>query len=88
MNSSVGQRLWKSQLVAALLTIVVKATVLAGPSDSIAVLTLTVGIWLVTIGIIGAFETREAASGVRQTVDEMSSRVATALIDPTDRRQP
>jgi uncharacterized membrane protein HdeD (DUF308 family) len=58
--------------------------VLVWPFDSIAVLTLAAGIWLVIIGIthiIQAFQTRKAANTARQTVDEMSNRLASALSD-------
>ena len=48
------------------------------------VLTLAAGIWLIIIGItqtIQAFQTRKAANTARQTVDEVSSRLASALSD-------
>lgn len=49
--------------------------VLAWPFDSIAVLTVAAGIWLVIIGItqiIHAFQARRSANSARQTVDEMA----------------
>jgi len=54
--------------------------VLVWPFDSIAVLTLAAGIWLVIIGItkvIQAFQARKAANTARQTLDEMSEHLAT-----------
>ena len=53
--------------------------VLVWPFDSIAVLTLVAGIWLVIVGItqiIQAFQTRKAANTARQTIDEVSNRLA------------
>ena len=58
--------------------------VLVWPFDSIAVLTLATGIWLIVIGIgqiIQAFQTRKAANTARQTVDDVSNRLTTALSD-------
>jgi uncharacterized membrane protein HdeD (DUF308 family) len=53
--------------------------VLVWPFDSIAVLTLAVGIWLVIIGIVQivqAFQTRKHAKTAQHTVDEISNRLA------------
>jgi uncharacterized membrane protein HdeD (DUF308 family) len=53
--------------------------VLAWPFDSIAVLTLAVGIWLVIIGIVQivhALQTRKHAKTAKHTVDEISNRLA------------
>src|SRR6476659_8381993 len=50
----------------------------------ISVLTLAAGIWLVIIGItqiIQAFQARKAANAARQTVDDVSNRLTTALSD-------
>jgi uncharacterized membrane protein HdeD (DUF308 family) len=58
--------------------------VLVWPFDSIAVLTLATGIWLVIIGItqiIQAFQARKAANTARHTIDKVSNRLATALSD-------
>jgi uncharacterized membrane protein HdeD (DUF308 family) len=54
--------------------------VLVWPFDSIAVLTLAAGIWLVIIGIthiVQAFQTRKAANTAQHTIDEMSQHLAT-----------
>jgi uncharacterized membrane protein HdeD (DUF308 family) len=53
--------------------------VLAWPFDSIAVLTLAVGIWLVIIGItqiVQALQTRKHAKTAQHTIDEISNRLA------------
>ena len=58
--------------------------VLVWPFDSIAVLTLAAGIWLIIIGItqvIQAIQTRKAAKTARHTIDEVSNRLSTALSD-------
>jgi len=58
--------------------------VLVWPFMSIAVLTLAAGIWLIVIGItqvIQAFQARKAANTARQTIDEVSNRISTALSD-------
>jgi uncharacterized membrane protein HdeD (DUF308 family) len=71
-------------IVAGIISVLAGPVVLVWPFDSIAVLTLAAGIWLVIIGItqiIQAFQTRKAANTARQTVDEISNRVATALSD-------
>ena len=52
---------------------------LVWPFDSIAVLTLVAGIWLVIVGIaqiIQAFQTRKAANTARHTIDDVSNRLA------------
>ena len=69
---------------AAIVSVLAGLAVLVWPFDSIAVLTLATGIWLVIIGItqiIQAFQTRKAANTARQTVDEVSNRLTTALSD-------
>jgi uncharacterized membrane protein HdeD (DUF308 family) len=71
-------------VVAGIVSVLAGLVVLVWPFDSIAVLTLAAGIWLVIIGIthiIQAFQTRKAANTARQTVDEMSNRLASALSD-------
>jgi uncharacterized membrane protein HdeD (DUF308 family) len=71
-------------VVAGIISVLAGLVVLAWPFDSIAVLTLATGIWLVIIGItqiIQAFQTRKAANTARQTADEISNRMATALSD-------
>jgi uncharacterized membrane protein HdeD (DUF308 family) len=53
---------------------------LVWPFESIAVLTLATGIWLIIIGItqtIQAFQTRKAANTARHTIDETSRRATT-----------
>ena len=71
-------------VVAGIVSVLAGLVALVWPFDSIAVLTLAAGIWLVIIGItqiIQAFQTRKAANTARQTVDEVSSRLASALSD-------
>jgi len=71
-------------IVAGIISALAGLVVLAWPFDSIAVLTLATGIWLVIIGItqiIQAFQTRKAANTARHTVDEISNRLSTALSD-------
>jgi uncharacterized membrane protein HdeD (DUF308 family) len=71
-------------IVAGIVSVIAGLVVLVWPFDSIAVLTLAAGIWLVVIGItqiIQAFQTRKAASTARETIDEVSNRLSTALSD-------
>lgn len=66
-------------IVAGVISVLAGVVVLAWPFDSIAVLTLAVGIWLVIIGvtqIIQAFQTRKDANTARHTLDEISNRLA------------
>jgi uncharacterized membrane protein HdeD (DUF308 family) len=52
--------------------------VLAWPFDSIAVLTLVVGVWLVVMGVvqvIQGFQIRKDAKTVREAVDSVSDRL-------------
>src|ERR1700731_2592981 len=59
--------------------VVAGLVVLVWPFDSIAVLTLAVGIWLVIIGIVQivqALQTRKHAKTAQHTVDEISNRLA------------
>ena len=55
MNSLVGQRLWKSQLVAGLLTIVLGAIVLAWPGPTILVASTLFGVYLLLSGLVELF---------------------------------
>jgi len=71
-------------VVAGIISGMAGLVVLVWPFESIAVLTLATGIWLIIIGItqvIQAFQTRKAANTVRQAVDEVSDRLTTALSD-------
>jgi len=71
-------------IIAGIISVLAGLVVLVWPLDSIAVLTLAAGIWLVIIGvtqIIQAFQTRKAANTERQAVDDVSNRLATALSD-------
>jgi uncharacterized membrane protein HdeD (DUF308 family) len=81
-ESDLPGRAW--YIIAGIISVLAGLVVLAWPFDSIAVLTLAAGIWLVIIGvtqIIHAFQTRKADNTARQTVDEISNRLATALSD-------
>ena len=55
MNSLVGQRLWKSQLVAGVLTIVLGDIVLAWPRPTILVASTLVGVYLLLSGLVELF---------------------------------
>jgi uncharacterized membrane protein HdeD (DUF308 family) len=55
MNSLVGQRLWKWNLVAGLLTIVLGAIVLAWPGPSILVASTLFGVYLLVSGFVELF---------------------------------
>ena len=71
-------------IAAGIISGIAGVVVLVWPFDSIAVLTLAAGIWLVIIGItkiVQAFQTRKAANTARQTIDEVSNRLSTALSD-------
>ena len=71
-------------IAAGIISVIAGVVVLVWPFDSIAVLTLAAGIWLVIIGItqiIQAFQTRKAANTARQTIDGISNRLTTALSD-------
>jgi|tagenome__1003787_1003787.scaffolds.fasta_scaffold20939289_1 RNA polymerase sigma-70 factor (ECF subfamily) len=62
-------------VVAGIISVIAGLAVLVWPFDSIAVLTLAAGVWLVIIGItqiIRAFQTRKHANTPHHTVDEMS----------------
>jgi uncharacterized membrane protein HdeD (DUF308 family) len=67
-------------IVAGIISVLAGLVVLVWPFDSIAVLTLAAGIWLVIIGvtqIIQAFQTRKAANTARQTIDEAARHATT-----------
>jgi uncharacterized membrane protein HdeD (DUF308 family) len=71
-------------VVAGIISVVAGLAVLVWPFESIAVLTLATGIWLVIIGItqvVQAFQTRKAAKTAQEALDEVSNRIKTALSD-------
>ena len=71
-------------IVAGIISVIAGLAVLVWPFESIAVLTLATGIWLIVIGItqiIQAFQARKAAKTARKTIDEVSNRLSTALSD-------
>jgi uncharacterized membrane protein HdeD (DUF308 family) len=71
-------------VVAGIVSVIAGLVVMVWPFDSIAVLTLAAGIWLVIIGItqiIQAFQTRKAANTAHEALDEVSNRITTALSD-------
>jgi uncharacterized membrane protein HdeD (DUF308 family) len=62
------------------ITAIAGVVVLAWPFDSIAVLTLATGIWLVIIGItqiVQAFQARKAANDAHQTLGRAAQHLAT-----------
>src|SRR6202035_1348594 len=68
-----------SGVSAGIVSVLAGLVVLVWPFDSIAVLTLAVGIWLVIIGIVQivqALQTRKHAKTAQHTVDEISNRLA------------
>jgi uncharacterized membrane protein HdeD (DUF308 family) len=71
-------------VVAGIISVIAGLVVLVWPFQSIAVLTLATGIWLVIIGIaqiVQAFQTRKAAKTAREALDEVSNRIKTDLSD-------
>ncbi len=71
-------------IVAGIVSVIAGLAVLVWPFESIAVLTLATGIWLIVIGItqvVQAFQARKAANTARKTIDEVSNRISTALSD-------
>jgi uncharacterized membrane protein HdeD (DUF308 family) len=71
-------------VVTGIISVIAGLVVLVWPFDSIAVLTLATGIWLIVIGIgqvIQAFQTRKAANTARDAIDDASDRLTTALSD-------
>jgi uncharacterized membrane protein HdeD (DUF308 family) len=71
-------------VVVGIISLLAGLVVLVWPFESIAVLTLATGIWLVVIGIgqaIQAIQTRKAANTARHAIDDVSDRLTTALSD-------
>jgi uncharacterized membrane protein HdeD (DUF308 family) len=71
-------------IVAGVISVIAGLVVLVWPFESIAVLTLATGIWLVIIGItqiVQAFQTRKAAKTAHEAIDQVSNRITTALSD-------
>ena len=71
-------------IVVGIISVIAGLAVLVWPFDSIAVLTLATGIWLIVIGIgqaIQAIQTRKAANTARHAIDDVSNRLTTALSD-------
>jgi len=71
-------------IAAGIITVLAGLVVLVWPFDSIAVLTLATGIWLIVIGIgqaIQAIQARKAANTARHAIDDVSDRLTTALSD-------
>jgi uncharacterized membrane protein HdeD (DUF308 family) len=67
-------------VVAGIVSVIAGLVMLVWPFDSIAVLTLAAGIWLVVIGItqiIQAFQTHKAANTTRHTIDETARHATT-----------
>jgi uncharacterized membrane protein HdeD (DUF308 family) len=64
--------------VLGIISVIAGFVVLAWPFDSIAVLTLVTGVWLVVIGVVQvvqAFQIRKDAKTVREAVDSVSDRL-------------
>ena len=62
-----------------IISVIAGLVMLVWPIDSIAVLTLAAGIWLIIIGItqiIQAFQTRKAANTTHQTLDAAARHMA------------
>lgn len=71
-------------IAAGIISVLAGLVVLVWPFESIAVLTLATGIWLIVIGIgqaIQAIQTRKAAKTARHAIDDVSDRLTTALSD-------
>ena len=71
-------------IVVGIISVIAGLAVLVWPFESIAVLTLATGIWLIVIGIgqaIQAIQTRKAAKTARHAIDNVSDRLTTALSD-------
>jgi uncharacterized membrane protein HdeD (DUF308 family) len=67
-------------VAAGIVSVLAGLVVLVWPFDSIAVLTLAAGIWLIVIGItqmVQAFQTRKAANAAHQTLDATARQMAT-----------
>jgi uncharacterized membrane protein HdeD (DUF308 family) len=66
-------------VIAGIISVLAGLVVLVWPFDSIAVLTLAAGIWLVIIGVtqtVQAFQIRKDAKTAQHTIDELSNRLA------------
>jgi uncharacterized membrane protein HdeD (DUF308 family) len=66
-------------IVSGIVSVIAGLVVLAWPFDSIAVLTLAAGIWLVIIGltqVVHAFQTRKNLKTANQTISAISERLA------------
>jgi uncharacterized membrane protein HdeD (DUF308 family) len=67
-------------VTAGIISVIAGLMVLVWPFDSIAVLTLAAGIWLIVIGItqiVQAFQTRKAANAAHRTLDGAARHMAT-----------
>lgn len=67
-------------VVAGIMSVIAGLVVLVWPFDSIAVLTLAAGIWLVVIGItqiVQAFQTRKTANAAHHAVNAAARQMAT-----------
>jgi uncharacterized membrane protein HdeD (DUF308 family) len=67
-------------VAAGFVSVLAGLVVLVWPFDSIAVLTLAAGIWLIVIGItqmVQAFQTRKAANAAHRTLDDATRQMAT-----------
>lgn len=67
-------------VVAGIMSVIAGLVVLVWPFDSIAVLTLAAGIWLVVIGItqiVQAFQTRKTANAAHHSLDAAARQMAT-----------
>jgi uncharacterized membrane protein HdeD (DUF308 family) len=67
-------------VTAGIISVIAGLMVLVWPFDSIAVLTLAAGIWLIVIGItqmVQAFQTRKAANAAHQALDGAARHMAT-----------
>jgi uncharacterized membrane protein HdeD (DUF308 family) len=66
-------------IFAGIIAVIAGLAVLVWPFDSIAVLTVAVGIWLVIIGItqiVQAFHTRKSANAAQRTIDAAARQLA------------
>jgi len=65
------QRLWTSVLVSGLLAVILGVVILAWPFDSIVIMALVVGIWLIIIGVmemVAGFTMRRDAKKVESKI--------------------
>lgn len=66
-------------IVLGILSVIAGAVVLSWPFDSIDVLTIVTGVWLVISGVVKvvqSFQTRRDAKAARHTVDSVTQRMA------------